>query len=73
MTIKFGNITIQAKDKRCDWRSFVICWDGVDRWELRGYGATPEEAARDAYNNFNDRENWDMYGYILPPIVDDKE
>jgi len=62
----FGTITLQAKDESCDWRSFVICFDehGAE-WELRGYGKTPEEAASDAWQKYNDSQNWDIYGYLI--------
>ena len=56
--IQFLNITIQQKSTN-DWRSFLSWADSstMTRYELRGYGATPAEAADDAWNRYNeDRE-----------------
>lgn len=62
----FQNIVIQSKYDDVDWRSFVYCTDDYgDKWELRGYGNTPAEAARNAWANYNDYANWDVYGYVI--------
>lgn len=52
--IHFLNITLQQKSKN-DWRAFLD-WadsDTMSRYQLRGYGSTPGEAADDAYAKYN--------------------
>ena len=41
------------------------CTDTFDRQcELRAYGSTPEEVAKDAWARFNENEeHWDIFGY----------
>ena len=53
--IHFLNITIQQKSND-DWRAFLHWADSstMTRYELRGYGATPAEAANDAWKKYND-------------------
>lgn len=65
---KFVQIIIQKKiGADNDWRSFCICEDSEgDRWELRGYGKNPAEAAADAYKAFqNSEEDWHWDGYTI--------
>lgn len=52
--IHFLNITIQCKSND-DWRAFLHWADSstMTRYELRGYGTTPAEAADDAWKNYN--------------------
>jgi hypothetical protein len=57
--IHFLNITLQAKSEKEDWRAFLD-WadrDTMKRYQLRGYGATPGEAADDAWRRFNE-DKW---------------
>ena len=62
----FQNISIQSKDDDEDWRSFVHCTDVYgNRWELRGYGETAGEAADDGWKNYLDKDDWDIYGYVI--------
>jgi hypothetical protein len=64
--IYFANIIIQEKSQNEDYRSFAHFTDNDgNKWEIRGYGATPGIAADDAYTKFKDNENWDLYGYII--------
>lgn len=59
------SITLQQKDSS-DWRSFCLCLDCDEQmWELRGYGDNPESAAANAWERFNDFENWDSFGYFV--------
>jgi len=56
--IHFLNIVVQRKSMD-DWRAFLYWSDSstMTRYEIRGYGATPAEAADDAWNRYNeDRE-----------------
>ena len=58
--IHFLNITLQQKAKN-DWRAFLDWADSetMTRYQLRGYGGTPGEAADDAYHRFEtDREKY---------------
>lgn len=58
--IHFLNITIQQKSKN-DWRAFLDWADSktMTRYQLRGYGDTPGEAADDAYHRFEtDRDKY---------------
>ena len=56
-----------AKDSKRDFRSFLTAKDSKGKkWELRGYGYTPIEAAQSAMDRYRDDEkNWDCYGYII--------
>ena len=58
--IHFLNITIQSKSTD-DFRAFLD-WadsDTMTRYQLRGYGSTPGEAATDAWNKYNgDRDSY---------------
>lgn len=58
--IHFLNITLQQKSKN-DWRAFLDWGDSetMTRYQLRGYGDTPGEAADDAYYKFE--KNRDEY------------
>lgn len=59
--IHFLQITLQAKDPACDWRAFLDWADSetMKRYQLRGYGATPGEAAEDAWCKYNeDRDHY---------------
>lgn len=52
--IHFLQITIQQKSTD-DWRSFLD-WadDSVNEvYQLRGYGSTPEESAKSAWDRYN--------------------
>lgn len=61
----FIQIIIQQKSKG-DYRSFCICEYNKERWELRGYGVTPAEAAADAMARYEqDYEKWEVYGYTI--------
>jgi|DEB19_MinimDraft_2_1074335.scaffolds.fasta_scaffold169064_1 hypothetical protein len=62
--IKFIQIIIQEKDHN-DYRSFCICEKDNLKYELRGYGTLPEFAAKEAFEHFQDIENWDVYGYVI--------
>ena len=53
--IHFLKITVQSKASD-DFRAFLD-WadsDTMTRYQLRGYGSTPGEAATDAWNKYND-------------------
>lgn len=59
--IVFLNITIQEKGINEDYRAFLD-WadrDTMTRFQLRGYGSTPGQAADDAWKKFN--EDRDFY------------
>jgi hypothetical protein len=58
--IHFLNITIQSKASD-DWRAFLDWADDstMTRYQLRGYGSTPGEAADDAWKRYN--EDRDFY------------
>ena len=62
---RFIQMILQAKDVSCDWRAFVSCQDvnGL-HWELRGYGSTPDDAAKQAWERFQDNLRWDAYGSV---------
>lgn len=51
--IHFLNITIQQKSDN-DWRSFLDWADSttMTRYQLRGYGSSPSEAADDAWTKY---------------------
>lgn len=55
--IHFLNITITQKgaDVDKDWRAFLDWVDSetMTRYQLRGYGETPGEAADDAWQRYN--------------------
>ena len=46
-----------------DFRSFLLCNDSRGKvWRIRGYGSTPEEAAKSAWERFHEDEGyWDIY------------
>lgn len=58
--IHFINITIQSKGVD-DWRAFLDWGDDkyMMRYQLRGYGATPGQAADDAWSKYT--EDRDFY------------
>lgn len=61
MNIVFLSIAIQEKGRGDDYRAFLD-WaerDTMTRYQLRGYGATPGEAADDAWAKYN--EDRDFY------------
>ena len=67
---KFIQIIIQEKSANEDYRSFCICEDDEgNKWELRGYGSSVEESAKDAYIKFNDVDWWHLYGEIIEPVL----
>ena len=58
MNKKFIQIIVQHKWGD-DYRSFCICSDSKNnKWELRGYGATPMKATEDVYQRFLDDESF---------------
>ena len=61
----FGSITIQEKSGGGDFRAFVSCSIDDEVWELRGYGTTVEEAAKDAWEKYQDPDFWHFYGEQL--------
>lgn len=62
---RFISMGIQARDVTCDWRSFVTCSDGWYIWEIRGYGSTPNEAVRSAWERFKEPGEWSVCGEII--------
>ena len=59
----FCQIVIQEKSDN-DFRSFCHCIDADgDKWELRGYGTSVEEAAIEAWSCYND-DDWEIHGYV---------
>ena len=57
--IHFLNITLQAKSEKEDWRAFLDWADSntMTRYQLRGYGTTPGEAADDAWRKYSEDRN----------------
>lgn len=65
---EFIQLIIQQKGSITsnDFRAFVIAKDAQGlTWELRGYGATAEAAAKNGWENFMDDQHWDVYGYTV--------
>ena len=53
--IQFLQIAIQEKSHGEDYRSFLDFADSITMtaYQIRGYGATPGQAADDAYSKYN--------------------
>ena len=64
----FGDITVQSKDDKEDFRSFAHVRDSKGKWwELRGYGRTVGDAAQNAWARYmEDEKTWDCCGYTIP-------
>ena len=62
----FGDIVIQSKNDKDDFRSFAHVRDSEgNEWELRGYGTSVEMAAKKVWDLYNDEEYyWETSGYI---------
>jgi hypothetical protein len=63
----FGDIVIQSKNDKDDFRSFAHVRDSEgNQWELRGYGKTPSIAAKKVWDLYNDKEYfWAISGHII--------
>lgn len=49
-----------------DWRAGVTCRDEEgEQWVLQASGRSIVDVAQKAQKYFEDRENWDMYGFMV--------
>lgn len=64
MTKRLDYIHVEEKIVQGDWRSYAYCHDDEGKpWKLRGYGKTPEQAAKDAHECYlDDCDNWFLHG-----------
>lgn len=62
----FGQLIIQSKDDKEDWRSFVNFKDNKGKiMEHRGYGKNAQEAAIDALDKYNRHHNKNNKAMIM--------